>query len=82
VTSDKVKLSINSQLAAKTFSLLAREPDKDKENIPLELRTQRRMRSYTQVDENAARRASGGEGGSRKNKLSSPLKSFFERLRA
>jgi hypothetical protein len=81
VASDKAKLSINSQLAAKTFSLLAREHDKDRENIPLALRTQRRMRRYTQVDENAARRA-GGEGGSRKHRLSSPLKSFFERLRA
>lgn len=80
--SDKVKLSINSQLAAKTFSLLAREHDKDRENIPLALRTQRRMRRYTQVDENTARRAAGGEGGSRKHRLSSPLKSFLERLRA
>ncbi|KAH9004506.1 hypothetical protein EDB86DRAFT_2883660 [Lactarius hatsudake] len=81
VESDKVKLS-NSQLAAKTFSLLAKEHDKDRENIPLALRTHRRMRRYTQVDENAARRASGGEGGGRKHRLSSPLKSFFERLRA
>ncbi|KAH9053627.1 hypothetical protein EDB87DRAFT_1650798 [Lactarius vividus] len=81
VTSDKVKLS-NSQLAAKTFSLLAKEHDKGRENIPLGLRTQRRMRRYTQVDENAARRASGGEGGGRKHRLSSPLKSFLERLRA
>ena len=81
VASDKVKPSINSQLAAKTFSLLAREHDKDRENIPLALRTQRRMRRHTQVDENAARRA-GGEGGSRKHRLSGPLKSFFERLRA
>ena len=83
VASDKVKLSINSQLAAKTFSLLAREHDKDRENIPLTLRTQMRMRRYTQVDENAARRTVvGGDGGSRKHRLSSPLKSFFERLRA
>ncbi|KAH9042320.1 hypothetical protein EDB84DRAFT_1473529 [Lactarius hengduanensis] len=81
VASDMVKLS-NSQLAAKTFSLLAKEHDKDRENIPLALRTQRRMRRYTQVDENAARRASGGEGGGGKHRLSSPLKSFFERLRA
>ncbi|KAI9464443.1 hypothetical protein BJY52DRAFT_1209949 [Lactarius psammicola] len=44
VASDKVKLSINSQLAAKTFSLLAGEHDKHKENIPLALRTQRRIR--------------------------------------
>jgi hypothetical protein len=80
--SDKVKLSVNSQLAAKTFSLLAREHDKDRENIPLTLRTRRRMRRYTQVDENVARRASSGEGGSRKHRLSSPLKSFIERLRA
>ncbi|KAH9172930.1 hypothetical protein EDB89DRAFT_1961659 [Lactarius sanguifluus] len=80
VVSDKVMLS-NSQLAAKTFSLLAKEHDKDRENIPLALRTQRRMGRYTQVDENAARRASGGEG-DRKHRLSSPLKSFFERLRA
>ncbi|KAF8268784.1 hypothetical protein EI94DRAFT_1726774 [Lactarius quietus] len=82
VASDKVKLSINSQLAAKTFSLLAREHDKEKENIPLALRTRRRMRRYTQVDENAARRASSDEVGSRKHRLSSPLKSFLERLRA
>ncbi|KAI9440348.1 hypothetical protein H4582DRAFT_2097236 [Lactarius indigo] len=81
VASDKVKLS-NSQLAAKTFSLLAREHDKDRENIPLALRTHRRMRRYTQADENVARRASGGEGGGRKHRLSSPLKSFLERLRA
>ncbi|KAH9072329.1 hypothetical protein EDB83DRAFT_2673414 [Lactarius deliciosus] len=81
VASDKIKLS-NSQLAAKTFSLLAKEHDKDWENIPLALRTQRRMRRYTQVDENAARRASGGEGGDRKHRLPSPLKYFFERLRA
>ena len=81
--SDKVKLSVNSRLAAKTFSLLAGEHDKNRESIPLALRTRRRMRRYTQVDENVARRASsGGEGGSRKHRLSSPLKSFIERLRA
>jgi hypothetical protein len=82
VASDKAKLSINSQLAARTFSLLAKEHDNDRENIPLALRTRRRMRRYTQVDENAARRASSGEVGSRKHRLSSPLKSFLERLRA
>ena len=82
MASDKAKLSINSQLAARTFSLLAKEHDKDRENIPLTLRTRRRMRRYTQVDENAARRASSGEVGSRKHRLSSPLKSFLERLRA
>jgi hypothetical protein len=82
VASDKAKLSINSQLAARTFSMLAKEHDKDRENIPLALRTRRRMRRYTQVDENAARRASSGDVGSRKHRLSSPLKSFLERLRA
>ena len=82
VASDKAKLSINSQLAARTFSVLAKEHDRDRENIPLTLRTRRRMRRYTQVDENAARRASSGEVGSRKHRLSSPLKSFLERLRA
>ena len=82
VASSKVKLSVNAQRAAKTLSLLAREHDKGRENIPLTLRTRRRMRRYTQVDENAARRASGGEGAGRKHRLSSPLKSILERLRA
>lgn len=74
----------NSQRATKTLSLLIREHDKDKgkENSPLTLRTRRRERRYTGADENAARRASPGEGRSRKHRLSSPLKSFLERLRA
>ena len=80
-------LSDNSSLsrshgsrAPKRLSLLVRERDKDKEkeNSPLALRAQRRARRNTDVDENAARRASRG----RKHRLSSPLKSFLERLRA
>ena len=80
-------LSDNSSLskshgsrAPKRLSLLVRERDKEKEkeNSPLALRAQRRARRNTEVDENAARRASRG----RKNRLSSPLKSFLERLRA
>ena len=75
--------------AAKRLSLLIREHDKgkdkdkekekEKENSPLALRSQKRARRNTEVDENSARRASRG---SRKNRLSSPLKSFLERLRA
>jgi hypothetical protein len=74
----------NSQRMAKTLSLLVREHDKDKgkENSPLSFRTQKRTRRNTGGDENAARRASPGESGRRKHRLSSPLKSFLERLRA
>lgn len=81
--SDKSPSSSNSR-AAKRLSLLIREHDKDKEkeNSPLALRTQRRTRRHTEVDENTARRASDREGRSRKHRLSSPLKSFLERLRA
>ena len=79
-SSDKSSLSRRSR-AARRLSLLIREHDKDKEkeNSPLALRTQRRARRHTEVDENAARRASRGN---RKHRLSSPLKSFLERLRA
>jgi hypothetical protein len=79
-SSDKSSLSGRSR-AARRLSLLIREHDKDKEkeNSPLALHTQRRARRHTEVDENAARRASRGN---RKNRLSSPLKSFLERLRA
>ena len=81
--SDKSSLSGGSR-AVKRLSLLIREHDKDKEkkekeNSPLALRSQRRVRRHTEVDENSARRASRG---SRKHRLSSPLKSFLERLRA
>ncbi|KAI0306070.1 hypothetical protein B0F90DRAFT_1695813 [Multifurca ochricompacta] len=81
---DKGQPSGNSQRATKTLSLLVREyeKDRDKENGPLPLRPQRRARRHGQVDENAARRASSGESGGRKHRLSSPLKSFLERLRA
>ncbi|KAH9992982.1 hypothetical protein BJV74DRAFT_833905 [Russula compacta] len=81
--SDKSPSSSNSR-AVKTLSLLVREHDKDKgkENSPLALRTQRRTRRHTEVDENTARRASECEGRSRKHRLSSPLKSFLDRLRA
>jgi hypothetical protein len=83
--SDKCPLSSNSR-TVKPLSLLSREQDKEKEkeNIPLALRTPRRARRSTEVDENAARRASRSESasGSRKHRLSSPLKSFLERLRA
>jgi hypothetical protein len=80
--SDKSPSSNNSR-AAKTLSLLVREHNKDmeKENSPATLRTERRARRYTEVDENAARRVSHWDGGSRKHRLSSPLKSFLERLR-
>jgi hypothetical protein len=78
--SDKSSLSGGSR-AARRLSMLVRELDKDKEkeNSPLALRTQRRARGHTEVDENAARRATRE---SRKHRLSSPLKSFLERLRA
>lgn len=80
--SDKSSLSGGSR-AVKRLSLLIRELDKDKakekENSPLALRSQRRARRHTEVDENSARRVSRG---SRKHRLSSPLKSFLERLRA
>jgi hypothetical protein len=80
--SDKSSLSkSHGSRAPKRLSLLVRERDKDKEkeNSPLELRAQRRARRHTEVDENATRRASRG---GRKHRLSSPLKSFLERLRA
>lgn len=82
--SEKSSFSGSSR-AAKRLSLLIREHDKgkdkekEKENSPLALRSQKRARRNTEVDENSARRASRG---SRKNRLSSPLKSFLERLRA
>jgi hypothetical protein len=82
--SEKSSFSGSSR-AAKSLSLLIREHDKgkdkekEKENSPLALRSQKRARRNTEVDENSARRASRG---SRKNRLSSPLKSFLERLRA
>jgi hypothetical protein len=83
--SDKSPSSSNSR-AVKRLSLLVREQDKDKEkekeNSPLALHTQKRARRNTEVDENAARRAARSEGGSRKHRLSSPLRSFLERLRA
>jgi len=82
--SDNSPSSGNSR-TAKSLSLLVRERSRDKEkenNSPLALRTQKRLRRYTEVDENSARRASRGEGGGRKHRLSSPLKSFLERLRA
>lgn len=84
--SDKCAPSGNSR-TVKPLSLLAKEQDKEKEkeNSPLALRTPRRARRNTEVDENAARRASAtsrSESGSRKHRLSSPLKSFLERLRA
>ena len=81
--SDKSPSSSNSR-AVKRLSLLVKEQDKDKEkeNSPLALHTQKRARRNTEVDENAARRATRSEGGSRKHKLSSPLRSFLERLRA
>ena len=76
--------SSGSSRAVKTLSLLVKEKDKDreKENSPLPLRTQRRARRNTDIDENTARRASRNESGRRKHRLSSPLKSFLERLRA
>ena len=80
--SDKSSLSkSHGSRAPRRLSLLVRERDKDKEkeNSPLALRAQRRARRHTEVDENATRRASRG---SRKHRLSSPLKSFLERLRA
>jgi hypothetical protein len=80
--SDKSSLSeSHGSRAPKRLSLLIREhsKDKEKENSPLALRAQRRARRHTEVDENVSRRASSG---SRKHRLSSPLKSFFERLRA
>ena len=80
--SDKSSLSkSHGSRAPKRLSLLLREHDRDKEkeNSPLVLRAQRRARRHTEVDENAARRASRG---GRKHRLSSPLKSFLERLRA
>jgi hypothetical protein len=80
--SDKSSLSeSHGSRAPKRLSLLVREhsKDKEKENSPLALRAQRRVRRHTEVDENASRRASHG---SRKHRLSSPLKSFLERLRA
>ena len=80
--SDKSSLSkSHGSRAPKRLSLLVRyhNKDKEKENSPLALRAQRRARRHTEVDENATRRASRG---SRKNRLSSPLKSFLERLRA
>jgi hypothetical protein len=81
--SDKCPPSSNSR-TVKTLSLLAKEQHKEreKENSPLALRTQGRARRNTEVDENAARRATRSESGSRKHRLSSPLKSFLERLRA
>jgi len=81
--SDTSPSSSNSR-AAKRLSLLVKEQvkDKEKENSPLALRTQKRARRNTDVDENTARRAARSEGGSRKHRLSSPLKSFLERLRA
>jgi len=81
--SDTSPSSSNSR-AVKRLSLLVKEQvkDKDKENSPLALRTQKRARRNTDVDENTARRAARSEGGSRKHRLSSPLKSFLERLRA
>jgi hypothetical protein len=81
--SDKSSLSgSHGSRAPKRLSLLVRDhyKDKEKENSPLALRTQRRARRHTEVDENASRRASSR--GSRKHRLSSPLKSFLERLRA
>ncbi len=80
--SDKSSLSGSQGVRApKRLSLLVREhgKDKEKENSPLASRAQKRARRHTEVDENAARRASRG---GRKNRLSSPLKSFLERLRA
>jgi hypothetical protein len=80
--SDKSSLSgSQGSRAPKRLSLLIRDhyKDKEKENSPLALRAQRRARRHTEVDENASRRASRG---SRKHRLSSPLKSFLERLRA
>lgn len=80
--SDKTSLSgSHGSRAPKRLSLLIRDhyKDKEKENSPLALRAQRRARRQTEVDENASRRASRG---SRKHRLSSPLKSFLERLRA
>jgi hypothetical protein len=80
--SDKSSLSgSHGSRAPKRLSLLVREHNKvkEKENSPLALRAQRRARRHTEVDENASRRASRG---SRKHRLSSPLKSFLERLRA
>lgn len=81
--SDKSPSSSNSR-AVKRLSLLVKEQDKDKEkeNSPLALHTQKRARRNTEVDENAVRRAARSEGGSRKHRLSSPLRSFLERLRA
>lgn len=81
--SDRSSLSeSHGSRAPKRLSLLVREryKDKEKENSPLALRAQRRARRHTEVDENASRRASSR--GSRKHRLSSPLKSFLERLRA
>ena len=81
--SDKSSLSgSHGSRAPKRLSLLVRDhnKDKEKENSPLALRAQRRARRHTEVDENASRRASSR--GSRKHRLSSPLKSFLERLRA
>jgi hypothetical protein len=74
----------NNSRAVKRLSLLVQEQvkDKEKENSPLALRTQKRARRNTEVDENTARRAIRSEGASRKHRLSSPLKSFLERLRA
>lgn len=74
----------NNSRAVKRLSLLVKEQvkDKEKENSPLALRTQKRARRNTEVDENTARRVTRSEGGSRKHRLSSPLKSFLERLRA
>ncbi|KAI0251803.1 hypothetical protein BJV78DRAFT_1282256 [Lactifluus subvellereus] len=84
LSDNRTPSSGNSQRATRTLSLLVREHDKDKgkENSPLALRTRRRERRHTGADENAARRESPGEGRSRKHRLSSPLKSFLERLRA
>ncbi|KAF8493195.1 hypothetical protein F5888DRAFT_1908765 [Russula emetica] len=82
--SDKSSLSgSHGSRAPKRLSLLIREhyKDKEKENSPLALRAQRRARRHTEVDENASRRAPASRG-SRKHRLSSPLKSFLERLRA
>lgn len=80
--SDKSSLSkSHGSRAPRRLSLLVKDRDKEKEkeNSPLALRAQRRARRHTEVDENAIRRASRG---SRKHRLSSPLKSFLERLRA
>ncbi|KAI9510508.1 hypothetical protein F5148DRAFT_1178968 [Russula earlei] len=80
-------LSSGNSRVEKTLSPNVRERDRDKEkeNSPLASRMQRRSRRHTEVvDENTASRTLGGEGasGGRKHRLSSPLKSFFGRLRA